>query len=353
MCVVAAVGCADIIGAEFDVDPLGAGGNSTTSSGTGGSGPSACPPGATDLVIADKPYGIAAGRSGDAAGWVYFTELASTGPRVRRIRSDGSAPPELVAEGLERPSRIVVNESYAYFPDAGTDGGQNGRILRASIATNEVVTLVEDLRSPHGIAVDSENVYFTTGAEQDQDSFVYSHPAAGAPGAIVPFALAPKGTIFLAIAGDGGSNKVFGTTEVAPPRVWFKGIDDGLPPDQIVDLDTTAMEFRPSTVRARQNGVVVVSFRDGKAMTFDLNLEHSGPLGDGMGQLGDLAVEGEVAYWADFSEGLLWKNGAYGGTKIPLFSLPNANGVASDGQALYVAQHQDSGAICRTPLGSL
>jgi hypothetical protein len=341
---VACAGCAEIIGADFDVEPLppaagvgGAGGGGGGGGGAGeagGAGP--CPEGATVIAsAAPHPFGIAVGTE-----YVIWTEDG----RVRRARKDGTGEPELVQGDLAGPNRIEVEDDVAYFTVLGSGAGTpDGALWHVDLHSGVADEIAGGITTGIGIAVRDGIVYLATGASVDGGNpiLVFDTNEVGA----VPttFVSAPNGAGFLAA----GEDALYGSSSIAgaPYHVWKKayGEPPGTAPTQAVEVAA------PVSVVRIASGLPLYSAYDlGPIDRYAADLTVAPfELVPPTNQLADMVVAGEWLYYADFAAGELRRVGLGGGTRELVATLSNVNGLASDGEFVYAAQNQPEGAVCR------
>lgn len=104
--------------------------------------------------VAD-PVGIALDLKN---GKVYWTEFSPA--RVKRANLNGTNIETLINSGLWSPLELAldVNDGYMYITDSIEDTpGYGGRIVRATLSGENLITIVPNLDNPRGIALDLED----------------------------------------------------------------------------------------------------------------------------------------------------------------------------------------------------
>jgi hypothetical protein len=162
-------GCAQIIGADFDVHEAtpgkdaGAPDGNTVSDGSAGgdAGPdAACATADCIEVLADHleyPWDITVHE-----GYAYWTVQGSVSDagigtgKVMRVSTGGGKAEEL-AGGLRMPNRIVVTDDYVFWTSTIADGG----VQRLRSTGGPAELYVAEAGGALGLAVDAVNVYWT------------------------------------------------------------------------------------------------------------------------------------------------------------------------------------------------
>jgi sugar lactone lactonase YvrE len=111
--------------------------------------------------------GSATGLASDG-GYLYWANPSAHA--IGRAKLNGSEPadpidPEFITGVTAK--RVAVNGSYIYWSDAGDEQVGHGTIGRAELhnpgpATEEKQSFISGITNPHGIAVDSEHIYWAT-----------------------------------------------------------------------------------------------------------------------------------------------------------------------------------------------
>lgn len=123
----------------------------------------------TDAPVADAPTGVDA-SSTDAATLDAQTEA-------------GSCPdPCVLATGLDFPFSLAADDSYAYWTEFGDDlGSANGSVKACPVggcpASGPLVIALAQT-NPRGVAIDSQNVYWTTASYSAVVGGIWSCPLA-------------------------------------------------------------------------------------------------------------------------------------------------------------------------------
>jgi hypothetical protein len=122
---------------------------------------------ATVGVLGVLPSGSLLGQIAvDSTNFYVTNAIASGGGEVFSGSEDGGSTLTVLVDGLNVPTGIATDGTYAYFTEkgsaeAGVIGG--GRVARCAVTgCNEVATAIEGyVTHPNGIAVDDTNVYWT------------------------------------------------------------------------------------------------------------------------------------------------------------------------------------------------
>jgi hypothetical protein len=119
----------------------------------------------------------------------------------------GGTPTTLVSN-QDYPWAIAVDNNNVYWTNYGNSGAVSGgmtttgAVLQAPIGGGTVVTLAQGLEDPYGIALDAQNVYFTTYA----GGRVKKVPIGG--GTVVVLAEGLNNPCYIAVSGaTGRSNR--------------------------------------------------------------------------------------------------------------------------------------------------
>ncbi|NUP12849.1 MAG: hypothetical protein HOW73_42970 [Polyangiaceae bacterium] len=334
-------GCADIIGAEFDVDPIaedggapssgGGGGTGGTTDGGGGQSSGYCPDGAVEVAAgAPYPYGIAVGDD-----YVIWTES----DRVSRALKDGSSEPEVVQDGLVRPSRITVEGNHAYFADPGD--ADDGTVWSVDLDTGEPHLLASGLRGPQGITVRDGIVYFTTVGAKGSGSPIMQIDSTLPGSNPAQFLVAPAGAGFL----EAGEDALYGSSSLGGPFfVWKKDYQDMGNEQPTIAVP---VEVGVSVVRLTGSLPIYAAYPSGPIARYQEDLSQPLPLVLETSQMADITVAGDWVYFAEFGTGTIGRVLVAGGTPKTVATMTNVNGMASDGEAIYFTQFQPGGSVCR------
>lgn len=341
-------GCADLIGAEFDVvpaDPAGTGGtggaggtdNPTTSSPAGGSGGAgaagAC--GERCSILATQELWPAAIDADDE--YVYWTSLDLEQGAIRRARIDGSGMVETLAANLPKPNRVVVSETHVYWTNTGTER-QPGSLMRVSKNGGEPETLVSGVPFAQALALDDDargvdDVYFAGSETLHRWSEPTGHVELLGPTTLHAISLMSL-----------SSQYVFGTSVLETGGVWR--INRTNLPEEI-NLLQQPLAFA-NGIAATEVGVFVATFQeDGAVWSVGEDLNVAPKLQKaGLSSPAVLVYDDEYLYWTLFGDGRLMRMTAAGGTATALLEgQTNINGLVVRGKKAFFTLFDVSGEI--------
>ncbi len=331
-------GCAQIVGANFDVASESAtgghGGTASTTTSTSGLGGGGSDTGPIVLAMEVNPFDIEV--SGDHVYWTAAGASPGTGA-VRRIAKDGSGAVEDLAINLTAPNRLLVSNGYVYFSE---NDATNGAVMRVSTTLPfKVEPVALNYPNPVGLAIDGDTLYFTTfvpGAIQNT-SLVYRvkiTPAIGLPEAFVQVLGGPA---FLAVQGS----FLWGTS---PPSGLLWQVPLNAPP--IANAQAVFPIADVNALFAVPNGVICGQSKSNGSVFFV----------PGVGQIevattqntvAEVAGDSAFVYWAEFGGGHIWRGGYAGGTPKLVTDAPNANGLTLDDDSIYFTEYANDGAILK------
>lgn len=152
-------GCAELVGASFDVVPDdGTSSSSSSSTGGGGGAGGGLGPGVELLVAIDYASDIAVEQE-----QVYYTvwrEMPGEGGGVYRVPADGSAEPVRLSDDAIFANRVLLHGSHVYWTETGSGPGA-GRVQRVPKLGGDVETLAE-VDYPLGLTVHGDALYFSS-----------------------------------------------------------------------------------------------------------------------------------------------------------------------------------------------
>jgi len=88
---------------------------------------------------------------------VYWTEGYGSDRRVMKVPRSGGGAVSVLASGQEYPSGLAIDQTHAYWIEEG-----RRRVMKVPLSGGLPVTIASMQRPGGGIAVDAENVYWTT-----------------------------------------------------------------------------------------------------------------------------------------------------------------------------------------------
>jgi hypothetical protein len=246
----------------------------------------------------------------------------------------GGTPTTVVAN-QDWPWAIATDGTNIYWTNYDNDGAINGdvtnagAVLQAPVGGGTVTTLQMGLEDPYGIAVDSENVYFTTNA----GGRVKKVPIGG--GTVTTLAEGLNGPCYIAVSGGNvyWTNYGDGTLQTIPTSGTAPGTPTTLGTDSAGD-NANGVAVSGSTVffaASNDPGAIwsVGTTGGGTAKAF-IGMQDT-PWG--------VAVDSNNLYWTnDDNPGQLVSAPLAGGTPSTLAKgLVNPTGIAVDGSGgVYV-----------------
>ena len=90
---------------------------------------------------------------------LYWTDVASN--RIREFDLGGTTAQTVLDNVGAYPFALAANATYLYWAVTGTNGGSDGTIMRADLSGSNVTTLASGQAHPQGIAVGSNNLYWS------------------------------------------------------------------------------------------------------------------------------------------------------------------------------------------------
>jgi hypothetical protein len=335
-------GCADLIGANFDVEPLpatgaaggsgGSGGEAGSPAGAGGSGGAEGP---ETLWEGDYPWDIVASGT-----YVTWSSAGGAGPGGIYRRPKAGGPVERYQLSLPGTDRLIEDGGELYFTVSGP--ANKFAVGRCFDATVSCEVLVEPDQQPKGLAGEPGYIYYTYG------SSTVKRREKSAPFAEVSYTV-PVGTSQLLVHG----NRLWGTA-FKSNQVWWASLP--LSDPWVFQVDSAEMTS-PNGL-APYNEVVAaggLSVR-GQIAHFG-NPTSATLLATDQNQVADLTSRGQFLYWATFGDGKLSRISSMGGGTVQLLleGEPSANGVAVDETHLYFTRYlpgDSGGAVRRVPLSN-
>jgi len=274
----------------------------------------------------DTPSGLAVSN-----GVLYWTQY-DTGQSIMSVPVTGGTPTTVVSN-QDYPWAIAADANNIYWTNYDNDGAVSGgttnagQVLQAPVGGGTVITLQMGLEDPYGIAIDSQNVYFTTYA----GGRVKKVPIGG--GTVVTLAQGLNEPCYIAASGGNvyWSNYGDGTVQTISASGTGPGTPTTLATDDAGD-NANGVAVSGSTVFfAASNspgGVYSVSASGGSSTLL------AGKQDDPWG----LATDGTNVYWTNNDNpGELVSVPIAGGTPTTLATmLIGPTGVAADGTGVYV-----------------
>jgi hypothetical protein len=320
--------CAQVLGADFDVELAAAGG--------GGSGP------VVEVIAKDEwPFGIAVDDT-----YVYWTSGSSEGA-VRRAKKEPNASVETLAPKGLTPNRILLLDDYVYWTDNG-DGTETGgvyRVKKAGGSAPEPIAVPSN-RSV-GLATDGARVFFTSldpAPAPAGYTTLYAYDPGTPDDPPAAFLYAPN-PVLLAVR-----NGVLWGSGTDLDLVFRADLADG-PFAPYDTFDLTA----PNGIAIAPDGAAVVGQYASEAAIFRL------PPGDsiqrlytGLSFVGEVLATDDAIYWTATADGRVERGDPTGAEATDLAGAqPNANGLALDAGYLYFTRYSseaDGGSVQRVAL---
>lgn len=323
-------GCADLIGANFDVEPL----PSTGGAGAGGDGAG----GAVEIETiweGDYPWDVVV-----SGAFVTWSSSGGPGPGgiLRWPKSGGAV--QVYTPSYRGANRIVDDGTELFFTGSGPDPA-DFVVGRCNNVTLSCETLAQPSGSPIGITLDAKNVYFT----EAPSTLQVVTKESGDP--VATYSV-PVDTSQILLHGQ----HLWGTS-IAGDQVWWVMLP--LPPSgEALPLVSAAMPAANGLCPYDSNVVVAGGFTlDAKVSHFG-NFSSATDLAINQAQVADLTSDSLHIYWATFGDGRVSRVAKVGGTpKVLVSGEDSANGVAVDESYLYFtrfAPQAAGGAVRRVSL---
>ena len=184
------VACADLLNIEDRTGIEGDSGSSTLSPDGSGSTAVGTDGGGGGV---DAHLGAPDATIGDAM----TAEAAPSTPAFACLPDGAATDPCMLADGLDRPFKVVSDSSRVYWVEYGDRQGGNGSVRSCAVTgcSGQPLTYATGQMEPKGVATDEANVYWTTTAAPPLDGGapyaggIWKCPVAGCQGA--PTLVAP------------------------------------------------------------------------------------------------------------------------------------------------------------------
>lgn len=315
------LGCADVIGADFDVHEASTSSSSSTSGTTSTTDPSA------PVVLVsgvDQPKSVAVDDH-----FVFWTE--PNAGRVMRVSVDGGDP-IVVASDEHRPDQIAAAGGYVYWTCSSST---QGSVRRANTRGDPPEDVALDQNVALGIGLDEINAYWATQSSGTiRAAAIASLPAEPTeltpPVAAVALLTLDKTDIyFTATNPDGGIYRVAksgGTPEKLADAPWANVIT--LLGD-LVCWTTYKSDSKDNSIRCIQKNKMGLT---------EVLGAHVQPTG--------LVSDGERLFWGELQPGAIMTGGPAMAADV-LVDGQSPNGLALDGDTLYWANMTVDGSIMK------
>jgi sugar lactone lactonase YvrE len=347
--VLVSTSCSTILGANFNVDPEGAGGGSgvsaaTTSGSVGdsssgnGGGPSCLPDACKPELVSDEdnPFGIAA--FGDSVYWANRGSTGVDGAIKRSMISAPGAPPQVLVKDLVNPNQVAVTANHVYWTSTAASGGVYCVPLAGASAAQFVA---EGQPGPIGILVDDANVYWTSANGTVRSSGLGCAPV---PPAATTLA---TGLDTPALLAKNTNGSIFVTEYLAKGRLMRIDPANDTPVEVLIALPT------PDGIVARGSAICfATAVDDGGVYCVDggpgvttMAMHQSFPA--------TLTVDrsDSTLYWVNSGNGTIMKATLFGTSAVQVASGQlSPNGVAVAGDYVYWTNHmpkENGGSVMR------
>jgi hypothetical protein len=343
---IALSGCAQIVGAHFDVEPAGKGGGGAgAAGGAGGGGGAGGSVPKTELARDELPFDVAVDDT-----YVYWTASGPTqgmnsNGRVSRTRKDGTGPVEPIAQNQADPNRILLSSTHVYWTNTGTT--VPGSVQRAAKGGGLVEVLAAPLGVPIGLDLDESRSFLYVASHDDAPSppeqVIYRIDVSKSPAVKVPFAYVPSGASFVKLVGS----DVWGTS-VDAGQIWSVPKADGMTMPTPVK-PTSPIPFASANALATAGGRLVVAPLGGNGDVLAITPPATTtPIGNCSGGCADVAIDAVWGYWSDTVKGTISRAPLAGGpVEVVATDLPLVNGIAVDAEWIYFAQGTSNGVVGR------
>lgn len=307
------LGCADVLGADFDVH---------AACETCDAGP---------VVLAeglDHPKSVAV-----AGGFVFWVETEAG--RVMKVPVDGG-PPALVSADERSPNQIAAGGGFVYWTNSDLSQGSVRRVAAEGGPAEDVAP---DQGVALGIGVDGTRVYWTTQVGKslraaDLDSLPSGGTALASDiGSPSLLALDSADVYFSAFGDTGGIHRA---------------AKDGSSAVRVIDAPWA------NAVTLFGDQVCWTTFRGGQG---DEVVACVGKDGNGLNQIpGDrdqptgLVSDGERLYWGELGAGAIMRGEMFATPEVLADGQSGPNGLAIDGDTLYWANYVAQGTIVKMKL---
>jgi hypothetical protein len=321
------------------------GGSSGSGSSSGGSVPAPFCAAGTDVAPGYTMYALACGQdtpSGLALsnGNIYWTQYDAA-QNIMSVPVTGGTP-TVVVSNQDYPWAIAADATNIYWTNYDNDGAVSGgdttagQVLQAPLGGGTVTTLATGLEDPYGIAVDADNVYFTTYG----GGKVKKVPIGG--GAVTILAQGLNAPCYIAVSGGNvyWANYGDGTVQM----ISTSGTAPGTPTTLATDLAGDN-----ANGIAVSGGTVFYAASNDPGDIYSVSAAGGTPtaIASGQDDPWGLATDGTNVYWTDNDDpGDLVFVPIAGGTPTTLTSsLIDPTGIAVDSTGVYVTG--DGGHIWR------
>ncbi|MFO0755075.1 MAG: hypothetical protein U0359_01180 [Byssovorax sp.] len=319
-------GCADLIGADFDVHPADAG----AGAGGGGGGGGSCADAHCVEVFAEHqayPWDVLV-RDG-AVYWTVAGTTPSNGAVMKKSAAGGD--PITLAGGLNAPNRVAVGAGYVWWTSYVAGGG----VLRVAAGGGEPEVFITEPGGALGLLIEGDEVYYTAGGR------VRRRAVAAGPG---------EGEV---ISGEHNAPSLL----VSDGRYLYFG--EFFDPGQVIRLDpATKEEMVLATGQANPDGMALASEKylvfanaadDGSINLVDVNKGEPGVIKAHQSMPTTVAIGGDFVYWPSFGAGtvsrVLW--GTSGTITTIAAGQASPNGLTLDETHVYWTNFDPDGAVMR------
>jgi hypothetical protein len=252
--------------------------------------------GAAETLSQASPLQLAA-----ADGAVYFTDLP--GGKILRVDGDGSE--HTIGSGVQ-PVGIAVHEGRVFWTNSGMTAGPEGDGSLASARSDgsDAQVLVDKLSQPWAIAVDAQNVYFSSTSQACAGQTPPGRAPATCSGGGVLAAPRAGGAPFLIDSASTptylglGADALFWFGEY-PTRLLSAPLTRGGAAREVAAL----RDERPGPLVVADDSVYFSSSERGRVLKLPLGASTPTPIAVDLGQVGGIAVDARGVYVAASSQG--------------------------------------------------
>jgi hypothetical protein len=289
-----------------------------------------------------------------------------------------TAGPETLADKLDSPHDLAIDDSFVYFVE---DDSDEGTVKKVAKTGGNVTTLASNLAEPLAIAVDSTHVYWlernngsngrlakvsknggnvtdlSTDLHNAQNhlaiagNFLYFGDGKGGGGGVIKKVGINGGTTII-VEGNGLLNL---NTAIAVDNglVYFKNDYDKVLRVSVSGGDVTELgSGEPSGLAIGDSWIYWTEYSNGNVMRMPKNGGPGINLAKNSYGAGDLVLDGNYLYWIENNNpGKVRRVSTTGGDEKTYSNQANSLGIEVDGQYVYyaVSVYINKGKIIRTP----
>ncbi|MFO0593253.1 MAG: hypothetical protein U0441_37270 [Polyangiaceae bacterium] len=311
----AGIGCADLVGADFDVHP-------------------ACETCA--VVVADgvdHPKSVAV-----TDGWLFWVESLESG-RVMKMPLEGG-PPVLIASGEPSPNQIAAGGGYVYWTNTTSDA--TGGVRRVKASGGDVEDVAKGRVAALGVAVDDTHVYWTEQGTQSVRSLAFGDIPG--EGAVLADSLDQPSLVTV-------NDKYIAFTAIGATGGLYTYSKNGSEGGKVADAPGANAVTLLDSVVCWTTFFAGTSKEDVSCVGFDGEgrMEIAGERDEPTG----LVSDGTRLYWGELGAGAIFQAEPYGAPKKIAEGQSGPNGLTLDGDTLYWANYTSSGSLVKLKIPQL